>query len=75
MPKRFMTNCTKEDLIPYHQSAYLPNRSYETSFLKVLNDILWAFEKKSVTLIALHLSAAFDRVDHTVLLEFLEKEF
>ena len=41
--KRFMNHCTKEDLIPHHQSAYLPNRSCETSLLKVVNDILWKF--------------------------------
>ena len=76
MLKRFMTHCTKQDLIPSYQSTYLPNRSCETSILKVVNDILWAFEKKqSVALIALDLNAAFDTVDHTALLQILEKEF
>lgn len=76
MLKRFMSHCTDENLIPVHQSAYIPHRSCETSLLKVANDILWAFERKeSVALVALDLSAAFDTVDHSVLLTILERQF
>ena len=40
MLKRFMVHCNEENLIPSHQSAYLPHRSCETSLLKVQNDRL-----------------------------------
>lgn len=52
------------------QSAYKPNHSTETALLKIQNDILAAVDKKGVViLILLDLSAAFDLIDHDILLE------
>jgi hypothetical protein len=55
------------------QSAYKPSHSTETALLRVQNDILSALDKKSgVFLAMIDLSAAFDTVDHTILLSFLK---
>ena len=53
------------------QSAYR-GHSVETALVHVHNDIMRAFdEKKSVILVLLDLSAAFDTVDHDRLLAVL----
>ena len=53
-----------------YQSAYRSNYSCETSLLKLTNDILWNMENKQVTaLVMMDLSAAFDTIDHELLLE------
>ena len=54
------------------QSAYREGHSVETALVRVHNDIMRAFdEKKSVILVLLDLSAAFDTVDHGRLLAVL----
>ena len=63
-----------DDLYEMFQSAYVKGSSTETALVKVQNDILMAMESKQVTiLILLDLSSAFDTIDHTILLERLEK--
>jgi hypothetical protein len=58
------------------QSAYRQFHSTETALLKVQNDILHAIDNKQcVFLVLLDLSAAFDTVDHGVLLKRLEERF
>ena len=57
------------DLGEQFQSAYTANRSTETALLKVKSDILDAVDRQEVTfLVLLDLSAAFDTVDHAILL-------
>lgn len=64
------------DLLPDYQGAYRRNRSCETVLLRLTNDILWSFERGEVlSLVAIDLSAAFDTVSHSTLLEVLEKHF
>ena len=61
---------------PEYQSAYRKNHSTETALLKVQNDILLSMDRQEVTLLVLiDLSAAFDTIDHAILLETLEKDF
>ena len=63
-------------LVPDNQSAYLRDHSCETALCKVSNDIQkMLHEKKMVILLQLDLSAAFDTVDHVLLLKLLEHKF
>ena len=73
---QFTQYCNRNSLLPNYQSAYRQYHSCETSLVKLVNDILWAMEKQLVTVVViLDLSAAFDTVDHDLLLEVLEKRF
>lgn len=57
------------------QSAYRPNHSVESALIRVHNDILLEFDKsKGVILVLLDNSAAFDTLDHDLLLQCLETQ-
>ena len=58
------------------QSAFRPNYSTEMALLCVKTDLLDAIDKKEVTcLVLLDLSAAFDTVNHSILLHRLKYRF
>ena len=58
--------------IENNQSAYRVGHSTESALLKVKSDLLYALDKQEVTcLVLLDLSAAFDTVDHDLLLNRL----
>ena len=64
------------NLIPELQSAYKKRYSTETELLKVQNDILLNMDCQHVALLVLlDLSAAFDTVNHDILLRRLETTF
>ena len=77
--------CVAKQLIQYldindlgetFQSAYKRNHSTETALIKVHNDIAMAINQhNSVILVLLDLSAAFDTVDHDILLSRLSNRF
>jgi len=58
------------------QSAYRRGHSTETALLHVLNGVYAAADQKKVTtLVGLDISAAFDTIDHDVLLKRLDQRF
>ena len=61
---------------PEHPSAYRKFHSTESTLLKVYSDLNMTLGKRNVALLGLlDLSAAFDTVDHDVLLERLQVSF
>ena len=74
--KQLISHLQKHDLLEKFQSAYRPGHSTETALLRVSNDILRAIDdKKCVFLVLLDLSAAFDTIDHGILLHRLQYQF
>ena len=66
----------ENNLMPVEQSAYRKHHSTETALLRVISDLLSSMDKQEVTLLGLlDLSAAFDCVDHNILLTRLERTF
>ena len=64
------------DLMTRYQSAYQKKHSTETALLRVWSDKLNAADTRQVTLLGLlDLSAAFDCVDHDLLLQRLQHGF
>ena len=67
---------SSNDLLPSTQSGFRRGHSTETVVLKVYNDAVIASDKGEVTcLLLLDYSAAFDTVDHNILLTILEESF
>ena len=66
------TYLSANGLVPRHQSAYRKKHSTETAMLRVLSDVLTSADVWEVTLLGLlDLSAAFDCVDHDILLHLV----
>ena len=64
------------NLLPTVQSGFRPCYSTETAVLSVISDILLAVDRGDfAALILLDLSAAFDTVDHEILLQRLRTSF
>ena len=73
MACRLLEHMKENHLLDTLQSAYKKAHSTEIALLRVQNDILTSTDQKRGTfLILLDLSAAFDTVDHDLLLSFLE---
>lgn len=71
---RLLDHLSDNDLQEPFQSAYRANHSTETALMRVQNDILMELDdKKAVVLVLLDMSAAFDTVDHALLLTRLSE--
>ena len=72
--EQFTKHYNTNSLLLEYQSAYRKNHHFITSTIKLVNDILWGMEEQVVrAVVTLDLSAAFNTVDHDLLLEVLEK--
>ena len=67
--QQLMDHLADNHLLPPRQSAYRPNHSTETALLSIYNDLLLAADQNNASaLLLLDLSAAFDTLDHQILL-------
>lgn len=66
---------TTNGLFAKMQSAYRKHHSTETALLRVINDIHQALTKYEAVLVLLDLSAAFDTIDHAILLDRLRYRY
>ena len=74
--KQLNTHFDMSAPLPDYQSAYRPHYSCETALVSLMDDLLWGLERKQVTQMCfMDLSAAFDTVDHEILLNVLNFEF
>ena len=76
MENRLNLHIYSSKLSNHYQSAYKTFHSTETALLKIHNDILSSMDNDKVTaLTLLDLSAAFDTINHTILLSRLSEWF
>ena len=69
-------HCGDNAPLPTNQSSYRQFHSTETALLKVHNDILLNMDQQELTLLVLlDLSAAFDTIDHEILIDTLKSKF
>ena len=75
--KQYVDYLTENELYARSQSAYRQYHSTETALLRVCDDILRSLDEPhgEVILVLLDLSAAFDTIDHALLLQRLHQRY
>ena len=74
--KQLLQHLSVNNLLEINQSAYRTDHSTETAVLSVINELLANADNRHVSMLTLlDLSAAFDTLDHSVLLKRLEVTF
>ena len=62
--------------LPSYQSAYHAFHSTETTLVDFIDNLLWNFEKQELCVVAImDLSAAFDTVNHNLLISILNEQY
>jgi hypothetical protein len=73
---RLNEHVNANNLLPKNQSAYRRHHLCETALIILVSDLLAGMENQEVSaLIALDLSAAFDTVDHDILVKVLTSQY
>ena len=74
--EQVISHLSEHSLIEKFQSAYKACHSTETALLRVVNDLLCSVDNGNISVLTmLDLSAAFDTLDHTILLSRLSFVF
>ena len=74
--KQLNSHLASNNLLEKHQSAYRQGHSTETALLDVISTLLENADNGKVSILSLlDLSAAFDTIDHKILLKRLETTF
>ena len=64
---------TQNAIMEKFQSGYKDHHSKETALLRIYNDVMFNIDRDNGTLLVLlDLSAAFDAIDHQIILHILE---
>jgi hypothetical protein len=73
---RFTAYAENSSLLPLHKSAYRAQHSTETALVHLYNDMVATVDRGEVgALVLLDMSAAFDTIDHSIMLEVLQQRF
>ena len=67
---------SSNSLLNPFQSAFKPGQSTETALLEIVNDLLLSHDNGNISIVTFFdLSAAFDTIDHNILLRCIEHAF
>jgi len=71
---RFFAYAESNALLPVHQSTYLTQHLTETTLVHPYNDMVATVDRRDVGALML-LAAAFDTIDHSIILDVLQQRF
>ena len=72
---RLIAYCDENNLIPRNQSAYRRNHSTETALVRLYNDMIHVIDNGQVGALVPLDMAAFDTVDHQIMIDVLRHRF